>query len=220
MRTTVAVAVILAAASAAPSFAAPITSAEFVTRDTNGELEARGKGGKLFGGVVKGRPHFLREDSPELYARSFEDEGLYARDTNGELEARSKKGLKTAGKVLGGVAKGLLHFLREDDPELYARSFEDESLYTRDISGELEARSKKGLRTAGKVVGGIAKGLLHFLREDPVLVRAFEEEPELFMRGFESDELMAREFDDEMLMAREFDDDMLFARDMEIDELD
>ncbi|KAH9921031.1 uncharacterized protein B0H18DRAFT_1121602 [Fomitopsis serialis] len=182
MRTTVAVAVILAAASAAPSLAVPISlSNALAARDYNGELEARDA------------------MAAELYDRDF-DEELYARELNGDLEARSK-----AGKVAGHVAKGLFHiashFLKredpvlaraiEEEPELFLRALDDDEVFARD----LEARSK-----AGKVAGHVAKGLFHFashfLRsEDPVLARAVEEEPELFLRALDDDEVFARDLE-------------------------
>ena len=185
---------------------------ELITvRDNSNELEARNAKktfGKIAGGIFKTALHFLREDEPELMAREFVDEDLYARDFDeelyarefddehlyaremSELEARHSKALKTLGHVAGGIFKTALHFLREENPELYAREFVDEDLYAREMP-ELEARHSKALKTLGHVAGGIFKTALHFLRE---------ENPELY--------------------AREFDDGMLFERSMEIDELD
>ncbi|KZT66686.1 hypothetical protein DAEQUDRAFT_767776 [Daedalea quercina L-15889] len=238
MRTSVAVAVVLAAA---PSFAAPISTDVILARDYNGELEARnakkvfGKIGHVAGGIFKTALHFLREENPELYAREFGDEDLFTRDLS-ELEARNaKKVFSKIGHVAGGIFKTALHFLREENPELYAREFGDdelfarkfddelfarefnEELYVRDVDeelfaramdgGEIEARNaKKVLGKIGHVAGGVVKGLLHFLkREDPILARAIEENPVLVRALEDNVEVYARAIEN---------DPELFTRDV------
>ncbi|KAI0736365.1 hypothetical protein C8Q72DRAFT_251540 [Fomitopsis betulina] len=160
MRTSIAVAVALAAASATPAFAAPVSN-ELIARDDNVALEARGArakkagriAGKVAGGIFKTALHFLREDEP-LLVRSIEEEPVLARaledhvtemverslENGGELSARDMEELETRnakkagriiGKVAGGIFKTALKFLREDNPELYAREFEDGMLFER-----------------------------------------------------------------------------------------
>lgn len=227
-----------------------------IARDDNVALEARGArakkagriAGKVAGGIFKTALHFLREDEPELVAREFTDEDLYARDVDEQLYARD-------------FDEAL--YARDFGEELYARKF-DEELFARDLEAR-GARAKKAGRIAGKVAGGIFKTALHFLREDePLLVRSIEEEPvlaraledhvtEMVERSLENGgELSARDMeeletrnakkagriigkvaggifktalkflreDNPELYAREFEDGMLFERAMEIDELD
>lgn len=192
-----------------------------IVRDNNGELEARNAKkvfGKIAGGVFKTALHFLREDEPELVAREFADEDLYARNFDEALYAREfddelfareleqRNAKKVFGKIAGGVFKTALHFLREDDP-LLARSIEENPVLARALEdhvaevcarslengGELSARDMEELeaRNAKKVFGKIAGGIFK-----TALHFLREDSPELYARDFVDEDLYAREMDE------------------------
>ena len=201
-----------------------------ILRDNNNELEARnakkvfGKIGHIAGGIFKTALHFLREDEPELMAREFADEDLYARDFDEALYARefddelyareleernAKKVFGKIGHIAGGIFKTALHFLREDDP-LLARSIEENPILARALEdhvtemfarslengGELSAREMDELeaRNAKKVFGKIGHIAGGIFKTALHFLR--EDSPELYAREFLDEDLYAREMDE------------------------
>ncbi|KAF9804514.1 hypothetical protein IEO21_09356 [Rhodonia placenta] len=155
MRASIALSVVLVAASAAPAFAAPIQAAP---QPEGSEAINWGKIANVAGkiaGVAGKVLSFLKREDPIL-ARQFEDELMVRAappPADGSEAINWGKIAGVAGKV-AGVAGKVLSFLKREDPML-ARAFEDELVARAEREDELLARE---------------------FREDPLLARAFEDE--------------------------------------------
>ncbi|EPS94707.1 hypothetical protein FOMPIDRAFT_1054857 [Fomitopsis schrenkii] len=174
MRSSTAVILIAAAASVAPTLAAPIAfSSDLQLRNDFDSLEVR--------------------DFENTFSRREFEEEMYARAVDEELVARSKIGRKI-GHFFKKIGKGIMHVvgavLKREDMDVFARELGvDEDVFAREFDG-LVARN-------------FDDDDVLFARDfdEELFARAFDEE--LAARDFNENRFVARAFGvDEQLVAR------------------